>query len=61
MAERARRGDDPSDADADVALAMAAVADPWPTATDLDTSARPADVIDAALAAVDPAARGAPR
>ncbi len=38
IAARARRGDDPSDATAEVARAMAAEFDPWPDAEALDTS-----------------------
>jgi predicted kinase len=38
IAARSRRGDDPSDASAGVARAMAAEFDPWPDAAGLDTS-----------------------
>ena len=52
MRERAARGADASDADAAVAAAMAAVADPWPEATVIDTDRGPDAVVRAALAAV---------
>lgn len=52
MRERAQRGADPSDADAAIASAMAAVADPWPTATTLDTVPGATEVVRAALSAV---------
>lgn len=46
MADRARRGGDPSDATPEIAAAMAADAAPWPTATAIATAGDP----DAALA-----------
>lgn len=51
MRARALHGGDPSDADAVIAAAMAAVADPWPTATALDTEPGPEDVLRAASSA----------
>jgi len=51
---RAERGSDPSDADAAVAEAMAAVTDPWPAATELDTASPPGAALQAALAVIDP-------
>ena len=53
---RAERGGDPSDADASVAAAMAAVADPWPEAVEVRTVGPP----DAVLAGADADVRGAP-
>lgn len=53
MVERARRGGDPSDADAVTAAAMAALADPWPTAAIVDTSGPPAEAVASARAAFD--------
>lgn len=50
---RAARGEDASDADAVVAAAMAAVADPWPRAEVIDTTAAPDDVVARALALVE--------
>jgi len=47
IAERARRGDDPSEATASVADQMAATFDPWPTSHPVDSSG----VLDDALAA----------
>lgn len=47
---RARVGGDPSDADPEVARAMAATADPWPSATEVDTSGPPARALEKALA-----------
>lgn len=52
MRQRAQRGGDPSDADASIARAMAAVADPWPTATALDTVPPAEEVVRAAVSAV---------
>jgi predicted kinase len=52
MRARDLHGGDPSDADAVIASAMAAVADPWPTATVLGTEPRAAEVVRAALKAV---------
>jgi predicted kinase len=49
LAARAERGGDPSDADAAIAAAMAATADPWPEATAIDTTAPPDVVAAAAL------------
>jgi aminoglycoside phosphotransferase family enzyme/predicted kinase len=49
LAARAAAGEDAADADATIADAMRAVADPWPTATVIDTGAdRDAVVVDAA-------------
>ncbi len=50
---RARDGDDPSDADADVVRAFAARAVPWPEATALATDAPPDAVAAAALDLID--------
>jgi predicted kinase len=50
---RARRGGDPSDADSATAAAMAAVADAWPTATEIDTTAARDEIRTAALAVFD--------
>lgn len=50
MAARAAAGTDPSDATPEIATAMAAVADPWPWATTIDTSGSPAASLAAALA-----------
>lgn len=50
---RAASGHDASDADGAVALAMAAVADPWPQADTLDTTAAPDVVVRSALTAID--------
>ena len=52
----ANRGPGPSDADTDVARAMAAHADPWPQATSLATTAPLSSVVRTALAAVLPQA-----
>jgi len=49
MAERARRGGDPSDADAGVARALSAETDAWPEAIEVDTAAAPDDVVRTAL------------
>jgi predicted kinase len=49
MAARAAAGGDASDADAAIAAAMAATADPWPTSVALDTVADPEDVLQAAV------------
>lgn len=54
IAERARRGGDPSDADAAIAAAMATIADPWPAAIPIETTAPPAEALRAALAVVGP-------
>ena len=50
--KRARAGGDASDADEDVARAMAAEASPWPSAAAVDTSGSPEEALDAALAAL---------
>ena len=52
IAQRARSGTSTSDATADVARAMAATADPWPAAHELDTDAAPFVVSAAARRAV---------
>ncbi len=52
IAVRARRGGDASDADESIARALAAGADPWAEATNIDTSAAPAQVLEAALATI---------
>ena len=49
MAERRRVGGDPSDADPQVAGAMAAEADPWPSAIEVDTSGSPEQSLARAL------------
>lgn len=49
LARRATAGGDASDADQVTATAIAAVADPWPTATVLDTVPTPDAVLDQAL------------
>lgn len=54
MHERATRGGDPSDANAAIASTMAAVDDPWPTATVLDSTLSPSGVLSAALAVISP-------
>ena len=65
IAARHERGGDPSDATAAVARAMAAAESPWPTATIVDTTPRPKEVLRAALRhlaadvpALPPPARG---
>jgi hypothetical protein len=52
LAARAAAGGDPSDATADIAAAMEAVASPWPEATVLDTAGRLDQSIATARAAV---------
>lgn len=54
MAARAAAGGDPSDADAAVATAMAATADPWPAAVEVSTVAEPGEVVAEALRHVGP-------
>lgn len=49
LVRRARTGGDPSDADPEVARAMAAAADPWPTALEVDTSGPPEESLARAL------------
>jgi hypothetical protein len=49
---RRRRGGDPSDATAEVAAAMAASADPWPTAVTVDTAGSIPSALGQALAAL---------
>lgn len=49
IARRRERGDDPSDATADVAAAMAARADPWPGAVVVDTTGDPVTAREQAL------------
>jgi predicted kinase len=58
IAERRQRGDDPSDADAEIAARLATEADPWPEATNLDTSGSLADVADHAAGIVERWVRG---
>lgn len=53
---RAERGGDPSDADAAIAAAMAAVDDAWPTASTIDTVPAPDQDLRTALALVRPTA-----
>lgn len=48
IAARSLRGDDPSDATAQVARAMAAEFDPWPEAEHLDTSGEPDSTLESA-------------
>lgn len=52
IAARSRRGDDPSDATAEVARAMAAEFDPWPEAETLDTSGELSSTLKAAARVV---------
>lgn len=54
IAARATAGPHVSDADTEIARAMAADADPWPEATLIDTSGRVADAVATALPAVLP-------
>jgi uncharacterized protein len=49
IVERRSIGRDASDADPQVATAMAEGADPWPSAADVDTSASPEDALSQAL------------
>ena len=49
IALRRAAGGDPSDADAEIAARMAELADPWPEAADLDTSADVPTVLQTAL------------
>ncbi len=49
MADRRRVGRDPSDADPQVAADMAAEADPWPSAIEVDTSGSPQQSLARAL------------
>jgi uncharacterized protein len=58
LRDRAERGGDASDADAAIAAAMAALADPWPTAVVVDTTPSPGEVLRRALAVLRPAAEG---
>ena len=51
---RAATGSDPSDADRPIATAMAAIADPWPTAITIDTTADPDNVLREALCHLGP-------
>lgn len=51
---RRRKGGDPSDATAEVAAAMAASPDPWPTAVTVDTAGSVALALEQALAALGP-------
>jgi aminoglycoside phosphotransferase family enzyme/predicted kinase len=50
MAQRARKGGDPSDATPEVAAAMASVVDAWPSAVQIDTSGSPEQSLERALA-----------
>lgn len=52
VAARERRGDDVSDATVDVARELAARADPWPSAGEIDTSGTVAETIAVALRVV---------
>jgi uncharacterized protein len=52
IGERARKGRDASDADAAVARRMAAVVDPWPEATEVDTTAERGVVLSGVLPTV---------
>jgi aminoglycoside phosphotransferase family enzyme/predicted kinase len=54
IASRAAAGGDASDADAAIASAMEAVADPWPASTTVDTVAAPVSAVQAALRHVGP-------
>jgi uncharacterized protein len=54
LTARAAAGSDPSDADGDIAAAMAAVADPWPTSITVDTAMAPETVVQAALGHLGP-------
>lgn len=51
---RAESGHDASDADVAVARAMGAVADPWPEAATVDTTAEPDAAVGSALAVIAP-------
>ncbi len=51
---RRAAGEGPSDATAEIAVRLAASADPWPEADDLVTEASPEDVADAALGLIGP-------
>ncbi|MCC6226978.1 MAG: AAA family ATPase [Microthrixaceae bacterium] len=59
--QRAQRGDDASDADEQVASALAQIADPWPEATRIDTDAEPSKVLHAAMRAIGSPTQGARR
>ena len=51
---RARRGDDPSEATPEIAAALRTAADPWPTASPIDTSVLDREqAVAAALVLVD--------
>jgi aminoglycoside phosphotransferase family enzyme/predicted kinase len=54
MRQRRARHDDASDADEDVARALAAEADPWPEATTVDTAHEPAAVAERAMSSLAP-------
>ena len=56
LVARARAGIDASDANSEIAARMAAVADPWPTATTIDTSSGREEAVIAGVAALDDAA-----
>lgn len=58
---RTQRGGDASDADEQVASALAQIADPWPEATRIDTDADPREVLQTAMSAIRSSARGARR
>ena len=49
ITSRAAHGADASDADVEVAARLAAIADPWPSATKLDTTPVPTAVVDSAV------------
>jgi predicted kinase len=53
LVERVQGGADPSDANPDVAKLMAADADPWPTAIDVDTTGSGGESLARALAHLD--------
>jgi uncharacterized protein len=60
LRERARAGTDASDATPDVAATMAAVADPWPAATVIDTTASTDDTLARGVDVVSAQLRGEP-
>jgi uncharacterized protein len=60
LRERARAGTDTSDATPDVAATMAAVADPWPAATVIDTTASADDTLARGVDVVNGWLRGEP-
>ena len=52
LAARARVGIDVSDANSEIAARMAATADPWPTATTIDTSSGREEAVSLSVTAV---------